>query len=232
MNEANNDQNKISHEHCICTSMRGLFIPNRQLSFIVATSILLLFFAFIGGYFWGTRQATDQFISQLDQDSLADQIFTSLCAPDEYPDTAADNLQEEETDQPSEETQETLVAPEQMSSELPAHSAATVQDNIPTQAPVIAEQQKIEQIEPAEKQYYAQLIGFGTKQAAQQFVHRLEKKGISVAIKTRYSKTAKERQIAWYQVITKPYANKQELASLVSRIKKEEKLKGVVVVPC
>ncbi len=56
----------------------GLFVSNRQLSFVVAGNIILLFTAFILGYFWGQKYAVEHFVDKMHNGSFADQIYSSL----------------------------------------------------------------------------------------------------------------------------------------------------------
>ena len=76
------------------------------------------------------------------------------------------------------------------------------------------------------KSQYAQLIGFGTKQAAQAFVTRLKKHNVPVILKTMMSKTASGKQKTWYQAITPTYDTAQELQDQVSKIKRLEHIRG------
>jgi cell division protein FtsN len=86
--------------------------------------------------------------------------------------------------------------------------------------------------EGEQKHYYAQLIGFGTEKAAEQFVKRLASNGVTTEIKKRVSKTVKGRTSYWYQVVTTAYANKDDLSRIVDKLVKEEKLKDVCIRTC
>ena len=80
------------------------------------------------------------------------------------------------------------------------------------------------------REYYAQLVGFSSQQAAQQFVKKLATRDITAHIKQRPSKTAKGRTVYWYQVITESFTNKEELLKLVDTIKHREKLHDVRII--
>lgn len=83
-----------------------------------------------------------------------------------------------------------------------------------------------------EQFYKAQLIGFGTLRAAQQFVDRLQQKNMPVRVQERHSKTAQGKEVIWYQVTTELFSDKHELTAFVERIKKEERLKDIRIVTC
>lgn len=83
-----------------------------------------------------------------------------------------------------------------------------------------------------EKQYYAQLIGFGTLRAAERFVDRLQQKNMPVKVVERHNKTAQEKEIIWYQVVTEHFDNKDDLIACVQKIKVEEKLNDIKIVSC
>lgn len=51
----------------------------RQTSIIGASAVLSMFFIFIAGYFYGQQRAAEQFTFCVEQESLADQVYSSLC---------------------------------------------------------------------------------------------------------------------------------------------------------
>jgi septal ring-binding cell division protein DamX len=81
-------------------------------------------------------------------------------------------------------------------------------------------------------EYFAQLAGFGTARAAQQFAQRLLRKEIQVVVKKRQSRSARGKFVSWYQVVTEKFDDRDQLEALVQRLEKEEKLKGVHIVSC
>ncbi len=209
------DSEKIRSTSCSYTSNDGLFVPNRHESALVAGIIAVISLSFLTGYFLGKKQAIEPFTHKIEQDSFADQIFSSLCAisdqdyrADESDDTqlSEDTSAAVENEAPVAVSQETAAAPDSNN--------------------VVAEQARA----AASERYYAQLVGFGTNKAAQKCAQKLQKKGVSVTVKTRHSTTAKGRKIAWYQVVTQPYNDRGKLENLVDRIAKEERLKGVRIV--
>ncbi len=64
----------ITDKKCICSSVDGLFVPNRQLSLVVSVCIALLFFSFSAGYFLGGQQTTEEFLQQVEYTSLNDEM--------------------------------------------------------------------------------------------------------------------------------------------------------------
>lgn len=87
-------------------------------------------------------------------------------------------------------------------------------------------------INESEKNYKAQLIGFGTSRAAHSFADRLQNKNMPVRVHERHSKTAQGKEIIWYQVTTEPFSDRQELLAFVEKIKKAERLKDIRIVSC
>lgn len=71
--------------------------------------------------------------------------------------------------------------------------------------------------------WVAQLAGFGQLGRAQAVVSRLKKLGIQTRVETRKGKKGK-RRVVWYQVVTEPHADRQELELLVQRLKTIERL--------
>jgi hypothetical protein len=196
---------------CICSSSQGLFIPNRQLSIIVAGCIAILFFSFITGYFLGNQHAAQDFMHHIDRVSLNDQVSASLCA----------FAKECSTPQMNEDTtielEETLHADDTSVKECVVANADVSTSTEP---------------ETEKQQYYAQLIGFGTQPAAQRFAKKMENRHISVEINKHSSRTAKGKTIHWYQVVTTRYDNKQQLLDLVNSIQKAENIQDIRIVTC
>lgn len=192
---------------CYCSSNQGLFVPNRQLSFIIAGLLFLFFTIFMTGYFWGKKSALESFATQIEQDAFADQVYTSVIA------TSSIGLHSEQP-----EAHGTLLMTE----------AAIVETSSLGNEEVVVE--NVPQISCP--RYYAQLIGFGTEKAAHLFVKKLASKGIDTEVKKRTSESAKGRISHWYQVVTNAYADKNELLQLVDRIAKEENIKDTNIRTC
>jgi cell division protein FtsN len=185
---------------------QGLFIPNRQLSFIVALLLLLAFSLFMIGYFLGKKKAVEPFVHNIQQEAFADQVYTTMLSSAHIQKPIKNNDIELINHDINE--QNVVVAP----------VAQIISDNM------------LQDIQ--EQHYYAQLIGFGTEKAAQLFVKKLATKGIETEVKKRISKTAKGQTSYWYQVITAPYANKNDLSAIVDKLIKEENIKGVCICNC
>lgn len=199
------DSFKRSEPSCYCSSNQGLFVPNRQLSLIVAVLLFLGFCTFMTGYFLGKKNVAEQFSEKVQKEAFADQVYTTVVA----------NAQEQENDLPSINT--SLMAGIEITQVAP-------------QTIEIIEQ--VNNLELPTTFYYGQLIGFGTEKAAHIFVNKLALKGIDTEIKKRVSKTVKGRTSYWYQVVTPAYSNKNDLIALVDRIAKEENIKDASIRTC
>lgn len=86
--------------------------------------------------------------------------------------------------------------------------------------------------ESTSKQYYAQLIGFGTLRAADKFAERLQQKNFPVKVVEKHSKTAQGKKIIWYQVVTETFDKKDDLIVFTQKIEKEERLNDIRIVSC
>ncbi len=181
-----------------------LLAPRRQASFVAAAAMLLCTLIFMLGYLIGQKHVVDQFVCCLEERSFAEQVYASLhTAGGEY------------------RTQDLVSA------------GTTTQDVITSSNEVIAENE----ITPVaaftdDKHYYAQLIGFRTQQSAYTFADRLRGCGIPVLVRRRISSTARGTERHWYQVVSEPYQDRNELENLVDRVSGKEKLKGVRILPC
>ncbi len=191
-----------------------LLLSMRQLSFVVAGNIILLFTAFILGYFWGQRYAVEQFVDKIDNDSFADQISSSLFSLQKNSAIPEDIMQSVDTTT----SEQSCFSKELDKPDTMTHVVHNVTANTSTVS--------------LTSYYYAQLIGFGTLKAANRFVNRLQQKNIPVEVKKRISRTARGKKITWYQVVTKKYNDKSVLEKLVAILKKDEKLKDPCIIVC
>ena len=72
------DSFKKNEPECYCSSNQGLFVPNRQLSFIVAGLLFLSFCVFMTGYFLGKKNVVEQFSEKIQQEAFADQVYATV----------------------------------------------------------------------------------------------------------------------------------------------------------
>lgn len=183
-----------------------IYITKKQASVAVVTLAIFCLLIFMLGYFWGKQSVVDGLGQRITQESIHDQIdYSSMIQ------SISDRTREDESGSPQEAsvTQEDAVVSD-------THDANTGFNDV---AKDDASKNK--------KKYSAILIGFGTKQGASDFVRRLQKHDISVQIRTRASKSASGKtKRAWYQVVTNVYDSKDELDTVINRIKKLERLKN------
>ena len=198
----------------------GLFIPVRHVTLLVVGAFSVICIVFFGGYFIGKKHVMEQLVAKLEQDSFADQVYSSLCELYDYDDQQAVDTVADQTDCSQELSEEHVN--EVLFSPLPV--AETSSDAF--QGPAIA------QSEVVLPQYFAQLIGYQSKRYADMFAKKMEKKNIPVLVKIRKSITARGKTKEWYQVITKQYTDWQELQAVVDRVSREEKIKDARIITC
>ncbi len=221
MNENLKNQKDTMGASCECQRNDGLFIPTRQASAFIALACLFMLALFFGGYFLGKQHMVEHFVARVEQDAFADQIYSSLCAlydqePDNDEDDAGGDSAVAAVTEERSDVQDVAVA------EQDEVSNGTFDEFKTMSAPVVQETKK----------YYAQLVGFSTKSAAQQLVKKLANKKITVVIQSRESNTAKGKKTQWYQVVTEAFDDRVQLAKIVDRITKEENIKGAQIRVC
>jgi hypothetical protein len=195
---------------CRCQSTAGFFMTHRQASFATASVLFLFFCGFISGYFTGKRHTVEEFSAQFHQESFADQVYSSLCTLYEPEKEVTTQLENQPTPAVS--------IPQPTCAEKNAGATESATIALPINTPL--------------REYYAELIGFGTQKAAEKFAQSLQKKAINTNVKKRLSKTAKGRKVYWYQVVTDRFVSRETLERLVDRIAREEKLKDTRIVTC
>jgi hypothetical protein len=201
---------------------QGVCLNARQASWAVVTIVGLGFFAFITGYFWGKRTGAQELSFIASQESLTDQVYSSLCV-----------MNGEEI--VHNKIQENTVVHEQDSLSKGGDSNREDTSNDNSIALSDGENHDVSSMQTSVSQepthtYYAQLVGFGTKRAADRFVARLDKHGIDVTIATKSSKTSKGISKSWYQAVTKTFSDKAELQKQINQIKVIEHLHDVRII--
>lgn len=59
---------------------KALQLDQQQVSYIVAGLLMMAFFIFIAGFYWGKKNAIEPLADQLASDSLADKIYYAFCS--------------------------------------------------------------------------------------------------------------------------------------------------------
>ncbi len=187
---------------CPCQDTTILALSRTAVSRMVAASSIACLFIFITGYFWGKKHATEAFMVAVTEEAFADKMQVALT-----------------TIAPASNPLETLVEQEdEKEVALEEQKDVTVE---------IAQ----EHATSSDKQYVAKLIGFGSERNANQFVKKLARRGVTeVAVAPQTSRMGNGRKRTWYQVVTKPFVDHQELVALVDRIKQIEKLHDVRII--
>lgn len=204
------------HEECVCDGKQGVFLNTRHMSWALSVILMLNFFVFMAGYFLGKKKILEHLNYKIDQESLTDHVCSSMYALYDsklQPSSSSDNVEPEEETEVIEHEPDLDPAPDATVSAASEALIIPVNDSIP--------------IKENSHEYYAQLVGFGSKHAAQQFINKLAQRDITAHMKQRTSKTSKGRIVYWYQVITETFAKKDDLVQLVEIIKQREKLHDV-----
>lgn len=178
--------------------MDNLTLDARQASWAGAALILLIFTAFVAGFFWGQRSAYHEAMSRTAHTAFTDQAHFALYA--------ASAVREPATTEPLrmdiiDTEPEIIGAPE--SEPLGATPALAPNDAT---------------------KHVAQLVGFGTKKEAQTALERMKKRGLPVQMRERTSKTPKGRTVTWYQIVSDAYTDKKQLELVLDRICKAERI--------
>jgi hypothetical protein len=238
---------------------KGMFLTNRHISLLLSVFILSSFFVFISGYFFGKKKTVEKFYGKVDQESLADHVYYSVCsnygnydrdqdqestedASDLSEKDVGDSLSGKKSQGPENQEKDSVKQIDQecvadkMSLDIKSN-IKKLSENIENKDEIDAskhtEDVKTEAKEEIQKeQYYAELVGFGSKARANLFCNRLKKHGIEVVLKKRRSRTSRGRNVDWYQAVTEKFDNKSDLVAFVDIIKDKENLKGVKIIEC
>ena len=164
----------------------------RQLSILTAGFVFFSFFVFIAGYFLGKKRTAEEFYYRADQESLADQIYSSMCVLYDVKDEG-DELNSENSE------------------ELAQNSEETSEE----------EQKEKEEPVAIKKGYHATVAGFSSSGLAdaKKLVNQLTSSGFPAQVVQRESK-AKGKTVTWYQVITKAYDSYDEIEAVRPKIAK------------
>lgn len=183
-----------------------LHLSRRIIPLILGIFLFLIFVSFMIGYFLGIKHTTDEFVTQIRHETLADQLLVS--AVTEAPTIFVSNN----------------------TGESPSDPVTICENNDPIKKN-ISENTSENVTAEILTSYNAELIGFGTQQAAQDFIKRVHKySSIPLDLKERSSKTPRGKLITWYQVVTGKYEQKQELQNILDILIKKEHLHDVKIV--
>lgn len=193
----------------------GLYVPRKEVSWIVACILCLCFGMFIGGYFIGQRQTMLYFFNKIEEESFSDKITYSLYAMNgqDLPDEG------DADEQPENAVTATVVKEKTEQTENENTASITNAD----------EDQTAEDQEPPVV-YYAPLVGFGTLRAADNCAQQLKAMGVSVQLVERSSFTPRGKKIRWYQLVTADYTDKEVLEQIVKNIKQKLNIRTIKII--
>lgn len=205
-----------------------IIMTKRQVSMLMASMLLFCLFVFIIGFFFGKHAVIDTFSQTISQESLHDQIDFLLTTqslstsqqqdasitdmPENFASATVSKLENVENDTNLLSVQDADLKITVTDGDQQAHTQ-------PVMLPV-----KTIDVVDGSTFWYAQLIGFSTKKAAQAFVNKLQKHQINLILKTMISKTAGGKQKVWYQAVTQSFNSKDQVAQLVKKVQKIEKI--------
>lgn len=216
----------MRHDTCSCQK-EGLVLTFRQISGLTAFLLVGMLFVFAAGYFWGKKAATQEFMDEVLQECLTDQVNSSLYigeynqSSEEEPATQESVAYEQKATQAVEQVvlaTQSVVAPVVVASAEVVH--AHVQD---------ASDNKVQK---ASKQYKARLISYNTRAEAQRFVDKAALHGWNLVIEERASSAARNKKIKWYQVTTMPLDSYKKTETLKKEIEHKMNLSGTLTVTC
>ena len=223
----------------------GLFIPNRQVSWIISGALIFGFLCFILGYFWGHRRALQRFVAKIEEESFADRISYALYTMNDRDSSEFEQEDANETNS-SEDTngsddQEEIIEIEESTtiekqvSEVENLAKSLTKDE-PSKTSFNEEKKQVEKliaevaIQPKSTTVFvAPLAGFGTLFAATEFIDRVKILDPQATVQKRSSKAQKGRTVTWYQAVTGEYEKKEDLQKIVSIIQKKEHIKKVEI---
>ncbi|HSW73599.1 MAG TPA: hypothetical protein VLG71_00420, partial [Candidatus Limnocylindria bacterium] len=104
-----------------------IVIGKQQGSWLAAGILLIMFFVFIAGYFLGQQKAIEQFSVKVDQESLADKIYTSLYSVYDNPEQA-----KEEEEVAAVAPTDTPVKEQTLAAKQPEVQLAEASSSVPT----------------------------------------------------------------------------------------------------
>ena len=160
------------------------------------------------GFYYGKRQALDDLMGHIQQESFADKVYSSLCALYDNYDSLPEETGESSLDGSS-DTQETF--PESLD-EKESNGLETVAAD-------------------SSLYYFAQLIGFGAQKTADAYAKKVTQRGLSCSVQKRVAQSASGKKRIWYQVVTEPM-KKESLVTLVQKIAREDHLKDIKIQEC
>ena len=226
----------MNEQHGCLICSQSLVIPRGAALRYIAVALLISLTIFTAGYFLGVHRSVELWCQQ--QDSCND-------LTEHYAQQQSKNkeslIQDEDTSSNS-LTKETIVnnltAMVHQASSL-AHLEDTPQTKL-AQSPVLASAASSVQAcdttvdesdESSDQAYQALLVG-GTKKMVENFINLMKKKDICLELRQRSSISKKGKKYNWYQAVTPPYKNRQDLEALVAVLKKHGKLNDVTIISC
>ncbi len=212
-------QNKTEKSH-----QNAIVVRYGALPAIVAVILLLMAASFLVGFFRGQRYKAEQFLERFTHDTLSDQIYSSMFS-------LYDSGFESPLNTGSEQKDEEPLSESKASEDVEQDVVESVSDEEDDGSEIAENGSAVERVADLSTNYYAQLIGFGSRNRAEAFVKKLANRGIQVQLQKRLGKSQKNgKAITWYQVTTPIFSDRHTLEALTARLAKEEKLHDIRII--
>lgn len=207
----------------------SIIVSKRFLAIAVVGLLFVYVLAFMSGYFWGKYSAMQELLVTCEEKALEHEVSNALYS-------LSLNQNEKQKEQLASQDVVTLVTVENQELEQGAEATQSKEDAKPQNSSENLEREtkNDDGLSMQESQnkghYYAQLIGFNTKKAANAFLQRAQKNStIQLILKERVSEGIKNKKKRWYQVVTQPYEDKEVLEKDIKSLIQKEKLTGVTI---
>jgi hypothetical protein len=189
---------------------------------MVTVIILSVGCSFVVGYYWGKKEAVEQFTNQFTQDSFADRIYASLCSLYDPSGSAADSSEPENSDSTDSPIADSSIADSSIADSSIVDEDASDQD---------------EQIKPVVQtvpMFCGALATYNNVNAAAALSKKLWKMHIAAKVVERKSVSmhTKNKNIGSRFVVISYPMFKKDLQRLIIRLKKQHIVSLVTIEGC
>lgn len=178
-------------------------MPKRHVSYVMAAGIFIGSILFISGYYLGKRTAAQELLFEMQQELLASSQHNFLTS---LHDNTVRLTPEQESNNLNDQDANTSIAESATENSL--------SERVPSEVPAL---------------WQAHLAGWGSYKEAVRCAQLLKKVGMVTKVVKRKS-TAENKVRYWYQVVSEPFVNKDELEQVVDTVSQRANIVGAKIV--
>lgn len=202
---------------------KSITMSQQHVSVVAALILMLLFFVFSAGVFWGKKSILEISQMGLTTDTFADTLYTALCL--DGPDLLEHDMKLSSESIYVKELELLACKEKEKSEEQAKEHASDGEGGLDRRNEEVSKEEN-----QSEKEFFCvQVARFSTVQEANRWIQKARALGMRVGVLERISVSSAGVPHEWYQIISEPVSEQSEANTLRERLERLLKVQNSMV---